>query len=214
MRMAAPQFGHSSGSTSYTFCISRAQLALHRRSGGRSSRVICAWSSLCASASRRANIYSDSELIVRQITGEYRVKSPDLQPLHDKAQRLLLQLESWQIKHLPREENKRADQLVNKALDAKRDVTVSGGSTAAGDEPAQEPSDAEQVHWAVQLMSEKGKSCPLGCPSGERFVFGAQTPAGLCVHAAEAVFKNLQNSRVTRCGHCGLRVRVDAGPVA
>ena len=126
----------------------------------------------------RANIYCDSELIVKQITGEYRVKSAGLQPLHEKAQRLLLQLESWQIKHLPREENKRADQLVNMALDAKRDVMAAGNSAPAGDEPAEEADQTEQVHWAVQLMTDKGKSCPLGCPSGERFVFGPHTPAG------------------------------------
>ena len=79
---------------------------------------------------RRVHINSDSELIVKQITGEYRVKSPDLMPLYEKAQGLLLALGAWQIQHVPREENHRADQLANIALDRKRDVIIS--STLAG----------------------------------------------------------------------------------
>ena len=88
---------------------------------------------------RRLEIYSDSELIVKQITGEYRVKSPDLMPLFEQAQGLLLAVESWQIQHVPRDENRRADQLVNIALDRKRDVIISG---TPADTPANAPGDA------------------------------------------------------------------------
>lgn len=67
-------------------------------------------------------IHMDSELIVRQITGEYRVKDPTLAVLYEQAQRLLLKFDNWTIKHVRREQNKQADTLVNKALNAKADV--------------------------------------------------------------------------------------------
>ena len=54
--------------------------------------------------------------MVRQITGDYRVKSEDLLPLYEEALMLLLRIENWQIRHIPREENRRADELCNKAV--------------------------------------------------------------------------------------------------
>ena len=84
---------------------------------------------------RCVHVHSDSELVVRQITGEYRVKSADLTPLFEQAQGLLLAFEVWQIRHVPREENTRADQLANIAMDRKRDVIISstlGRPPAAG----------------------------------------------------------------------------------
>lgn len=71
-----------------------------------------------------AHFFSDSELLVKQITGEYRVKSAELADLNHEAQRLLLQLDAWQIKHVRREQNKRADQLANMALDQNCDVEI------------------------------------------------------------------------------------------
>ncbi len=62
----------------------------------------------------------DSELIVRQLSGEYRVKMPTLQPLVDEIQELLQEFKEVSFRHVPREENMRADKLVNEALNAKR----------------------------------------------------------------------------------------------
>lgn len=79
-------------------------------------------------------IRSDSELLVRQITGEYRVKSPSLAKLHEQVQLLLLRLPRWQIRHVRREDNRRADWLANQAMDRLQDVIitdVNGGRTAA-----------------------------------------------------------------------------------
>lgn len=59
----------------------------------------------------------DSELIVRQLSGEYRVKMPTLQPLVDEIRDLTMELPDVVFKHIPREDNWRADALVNKALD-------------------------------------------------------------------------------------------------
>jgi len=67
-------------------------------------------------------IYSDSELMVRQLTGQYRVKSKDLKPLFERAQRQLIGLGDWSIRHVRRQFNERADALANLAMDAAGDV--------------------------------------------------------------------------------------------
>jgi ribonuclease HI len=66
---------------------------------------------------RRLRIQSDSELLVRQLTGVYRVKNEKLKELHGKALDLLRQLEAYRINHVPREDNQLADQLANQAID-------------------------------------------------------------------------------------------------
>lgn len=71
---------------------------------------------------QKLTIYSDSELIVRQVLGQYRVKSPELKPLFEQVRARLDALASWQMHHVPRERNARADELLNRALDAGRDV--------------------------------------------------------------------------------------------
>jgi ribonuclease HI len=69
---------------------------------------------------RRLKLFSDSELLVRQIRGEYKVKSVGLKPLHERARELIARLESFRISHVPREQNREADRLVNETLDAHR----------------------------------------------------------------------------------------------
>jgi ribonuclease HI len=59
----------------------------------------------------------DSELVVRQVEGRYKVKNPDMQELHAEVKRALGPFESWSIRHVPRAENAEADRLVNEALD-------------------------------------------------------------------------------------------------
>lgn len=65
-------------------------------------------------------IVNDSELVARQVTGEYKVKSADLRPLHAQALDLLNEFERWSIRSVPRAENEPADLLVNDAIDARR----------------------------------------------------------------------------------------------
>ena len=62
-------------------------------------------------------ILSDSELLVRQIRGEYRVKHPGLQVLHGAARRLMESIPSVVVEHVPRERNVEADALANRAMD-------------------------------------------------------------------------------------------------
>jgi len=66
----------------------------------------------------RLKVLSDSELLERQLRGIYKVKSLDLKPLHERARRAIAQLESFSIQHVPRQQNREADRLANKALNA------------------------------------------------------------------------------------------------
>ena len=61
-------------------------------------------------------IFADSELVVRQIQGSYRVKNASLKTLYAEALRLIARLRDFRIVHVPREKNKHADRLVNVAL--------------------------------------------------------------------------------------------------
>jgi ribonuclease HI len=63
-------------------------------------------------------LVGDSELVVRQIEGRYKVKDAGLRELHAEAKRALGALEGWSIRHVRRAENADADRLVNQALDA------------------------------------------------------------------------------------------------
>jgi ribonuclease HI len=62
-------------------------------------------------------LIGDSELIVRQVKGEYKVKDAALRELHAEAKRALAGFERWSIRHVRREQNAEADRLVNEALD-------------------------------------------------------------------------------------------------
>jgi ribonuclease HI len=73
---------------------------------------------------RRLRIRSDSELLVRQMQGLYKVKSADLKPLHERAQKLARSLEYFAIEHVRRELNAEADALANEALDGARNARV------------------------------------------------------------------------------------------
>lgn len=65
----------------------------------------------------RLRIISDSELMVKQMKGQYRVKSPDLLPLYEQAKSLARRLDSFDISHVLRGKNRDADRLANEAMD-------------------------------------------------------------------------------------------------
>lgn len=62
----------------------------------------------------------DSELVVRQIIGQYKVKNERLKPLHKTARQILEEFKAFRMEHVPRAKNARADELANEALDAER----------------------------------------------------------------------------------------------
>ena len=66
---------------------------------------------------RTLRIESDSELLVKQMRGLYKVKSADLQPLFERAKKMSQGFESFKIEHVYREQNREADALVNESLD-------------------------------------------------------------------------------------------------
>jgi ribonuclease HI len=65
-------------------------------------------------------LINDSELVAKQLTGVYKVKHPDMRPLHAQALAALRAFERWSIRSVPRANNAHADALVNAALDAAR----------------------------------------------------------------------------------------------
>ena len=81
--------------------------------------VLLALEKASALGAERVIINLDSELVVRQLTGEYKVRETHLKPLHQKALELLGTFPNYLLRHVPREENRRADQLANEAIDQK-----------------------------------------------------------------------------------------------
>jgi ribonuclease HI len=63
-------------------------------------------------------IVNDSELVAKQVNGDYKVKHAAMKPLHAEAMAALRAFDRWRIRSVPRAENARADELVNEALDA------------------------------------------------------------------------------------------------
>jgi ribonuclease HI len=63
-------------------------------------------------------VVNDSELVAHQVNGRYRVKHPDMVPLHRAALEALGGFDAWSLRPVPRRENAHADALVNRALDA------------------------------------------------------------------------------------------------
>jgi ribonuclease HI len=72
----------------------------------------------------RLRVVADSELMVKQMKGQYQVKSPDLRPLWEEAKRRAARLERFEIQHVLRGKNKRADALANQAMDRGTGKTV------------------------------------------------------------------------------------------
>ena len=68
----------------------------------------------------RIKVIADSELMVKQMQGKYKVNSPDLRPLWEEARRRAARLERFEIAHTLRGGNKEADQLANEAMDRGR----------------------------------------------------------------------------------------------
>src|SRR5262249_15000426 len=69
---------------------------------------------------KAVKVLSDSELLVRQMRGQYKVKNPDLRELYDRAQAFTRKLEYFLVEHVPRERNREADRLVNQVLDSRQ----------------------------------------------------------------------------------------------
>ena len=71
----------------------------------------------------------DSELVVRQLSGQYKVKHPGLIPLHAQAKVLLRKFRAADVRHVRRKENAAADAVVNQVLDAHREASAAGDAS-------------------------------------------------------------------------------------
>jgi ribonuclease HI len=97
-------------------------------------------------------VVSDSELLVRQIKGVYKVKSATLQELHGRAKQLIAQLEWFSIDHALREHNREADELANQAIDKGTGRVARAPSPAAVSAMPQEFEGVVQG-GAIKLLS-------------------------------------------------------------
>lgn len=86
---------------------------------------------------KKIRVRGDSELVIRQLRGEYRVKNPGLKHLFDQVQELLNAFESVSFEHVVREKNSLADRLANRAMDHQGDVDdIDAGGSLASAAPA------------------------------------------------------------------------------
>lgn len=97
-------------------------------------------------------LFSDSELLVKQLNGVYKVKSPNLKDLYFDCMDLLSGFSSWQVTHVYREQNKQADRLANLAMDKKGDVVKYGQAAKV---PAEE--SGEKLRIGI-LLSGGGRT--------------------------------------------------------
>ena len=136
---------------------------------------------------REIDIFSDSELVVKQIIGEYRVKNRAIGEIYLRVQQVLLSFDRWQIRHIPREENTHADRLVNEALDDGLHLPKKRSSAADSE------SDTKIMLEVLNAPCEG--ACSAGMKKGMCFVFSEIVPPGLCVHAANSVLPSVISMR-------------------
>jgi len=116
---------------------------------------------------RALRIHSDSELMVKQMRGQYKVKSEELRPLFERAKKMAGSLEVFRIDHVYREQNREADALVNQALDE----TSRGGSASgnASTEKRAAAAPANDATMRILARYEDGQLRPyeaLDLPEG------------------------------------------------
>jgi ribonuclease HI len=95
-------------------------------------------------------VISDSELLVRQIKGIYKVKNSTLQELHGRAKELIAQMEWFSIDHALREHNREADELANQAMDRGMGRTSSTARVAAGGSPASSAAGPQEFEGIIE----------------------------------------------------------------
>lgn len=112
----------------------------------------------------KLRIRSDSELLVRQMQGVYKVKSDDLKPLHERASKLSRQLTYFAIEHVRRELNSEADALANAALDqgaGNRSEIRKEKRTGAGPADSIAPAKPANLPGKIRVRVEGGALIPL-----------------------------------------------------
>ena len=122
-------------------------------------------------------IRSDSELLVRQMQGRYKVKSPDLKPLYEQALKLSRRLKYFAIEHVRRELNRDADALANVALDSAGIAGVNSGAAKPQMQTIEKP--AAKAPRAIRARFSGGvfvPTEPIDLPEGAEAVIEVRTP--------------------------------------
>ena len=104
-------------------------------------------------------VVADSELMVKQMKGQYRVNSPDLRPLWEEAKRRAARLEKFEIQHVLRGKNKRADALANQAMDRGTGKTVkdvASGAAPRAAKPAERRTEATKKPQTLKGFVKNG----------------------------------------------------------
>ena len=117
---------------------------------------------------KRVAIRGDSELVVKQMKGEYRVKNEGLRELYDEAQAVLRHFDHSTIDHNYRNKNALADKLANLAMDRKADVTEVNGGGSASPSPLDEPSPVSPKKGDRVACARCGCSVTIDKPSSLR----------------------------------------------
>ncbi len=136
---------------------------------GRQTNNFAEYSGLLAALSyaikhgfKALKVVSDSELMVKQINGDYKVNSPTLKELHTQAMKLIDQLDCFNISHVLREKNKEADRLANNAMD--RGTFLKPATPARTEVAAASPTPVREVNGVVRGGSVQflGDALPEG----------------------------------------------------
>lgn len=146
---------------------------------GTATNNVAEYSALIAALERAAEmglkeltVFSDSELMVKQMAGEYRVKHPDLLPLFEAASSLRRQFAKMSLSHVRREQNKRADELGNIALDAEKKKAAVGSRQEAGKSGKANPtvavSDVRVRGDAIACLESAAKAWAANGPANPR----------------------------------------------
>ena len=124
--------------------------------------LIAALDYAAANGIKRLRVYSDSQLIVNQMKGLYKVRHPDLRPLHERAKKQAAGLEAFTIQYVPREENHDADAAANAALDNTGGVKPSFASEPkrAAETPRSEPRAHHSTQRKIRARFRDGVLVP------------------------------------------------------
>ncbi len=147
---------------------------------------------------REIKAFGDSELIVKQVLGQYKVKAGPLKTLHGEVLDLFARFDDWTLQHVRREANSRADELVNLALDCGEDIVEidTGSSTRSADEVVAPVAVVLQV-----VQSGDPTVCPAVMAIDQTWDIADEWPA-MCIHAAACTIGTLLELRSRGSGVC------------
>jgi ribonuclease HI len=156
------------GPAAYAYVIERAGAPSIEEAGclGHSTNNVAEYTALVRAleharelGGRVVNVFSDSELMVKQMNGQYKVKNEDLRALYEEARELCREFEKVTIRHVRREQNRRADELYNEALDGFREPTPRPPAKPKPQAEAKQQGKASAEPAPVNAVREAALNC-------------------------------------------------------